>query len=98
MLFFSFTLLQSIAINGVKISMGKGMILEKFANWLKQNVGDNVFKPIGGCISCMASVIGGIFYWGTVLPIFGFYLIEVWAWVCNVFILVVVNQVIYKKI
>lgn len=78
--------------------MQKGMILESFGIWLRKVLGDYWFKPFGGCVACMASVWGSITFWISVLPLFRFGIYEVWIWVMDVFILVSVNSIIYKKV
>jgi hypothetical protein len=93
-----FVVLQSLAINGIKYSMQKGMILENFGLWMKDKLGDYWFKPFGGCVVCMASVWGTITFWISILPIYRFNIYELWVWIMDVFILVSVNSIIYKKV
>jgi hypothetical protein len=96
--FLIFVLLQSLFINGVKYSMSEGMILEGLSKWLRSKLGNYWFKPFGGCVSCMSSVYGTITFWVSIFPIFGFSFYELWVWVVDVFILVVLNFIIYKKL
>ena len=96
--FLIFVILQSFFINGVKYSMGKGMILEGLSNWLRIKLGDYWFKPFGGCVACMASVYGTISYWAAILPIFGANVYEIEIWIFDIFILVSINFIIYKQL
>jgi len=108
-----FVVLQSLAINGwhecftgqklVDGPTGKidyqGMIGYMIApKWIEKNKKKVWLKPIVGCIKCESSVIGGITFWGTVLPIFGFHLIEILPFIFDVFILVYLNFFFYKKV
>lgn len=94
--FFVFVLIQGLAINGVYEAMREKMILNFFRKWLLKQP-SWIANPLGLCVKCMASVWGGIFFWGTVLPIFGFHFIEIWVYIVDVFVLVVVNFQVYKK-
>ena len=109
--FFIFAVLQALAINGIHESMRgsclddiqrgricKGNILYPFKRKLEEYISDYWMNPLGNCVRCMSSLYGGITFWGTVIPIFGFHWIEVWIFVLDVFILVSLNYWIYKKL
>lgn len=93
-----FVVLQSIAINGIYESMRQGNLLYPFKNWLSKYVSNHWMKPLGDCIRCMSTVYGGITFWGTVLPVFGFCYFEIWVFIIDVFILCSLNYYFYKKL
>jgi hypothetical protein len=94
--FLIFVILQGLAINGFQQSMDEGMILNGYKNWLKKQ--KSWFgKPMGLCIRCMASVGGTITFWPAVLYEYGWRPIEIFAWVFDIFILISVNWILYKK-
>lgn len=106
-----FVILQGLAINGIKEvfdgkevnELGKGMVtygnvFYPLRKWLSKYISEYWQKPLWGCIRCMASFYGTITFFVTVLPLFGFNLFEVWVWVCDIFILVTVNWLIYKRV
>ena len=94
-----FVVLQSLAINGVKICFQEGMIFYKFGEWLKVNVNNKeLLRPIFTCIICMSSAWSAITFFTVVLPIYGFKWIELVIWVWDAFILCALNGYIYKKI
>lgn len=109
--FILFAIVQAFAINGIfesargqqrnDLSKGivyEGNILYPFKIWLSKYVSQYWMNPIFNCVKCMASCWGGITFWGTVLPLFGFYWIEIWVFVIDVFVLVSLNYYIYKKL
>lgn len=91
-----FVLFQGLAINGFQQAMDEGMILNGYKNWLK-NRKSWFGKPMGLCIRCMASIGGTITFWPSVLYGFGFKPIEIFAWLFDIFVLVSVNWILYKK-
>lgn len=78
--FFIFCFLQALFINGVHYcfqggcvndikdgKVCKGEIFYKMApRFFERNKNKTWFKPIGGCIKCMASVWGTITFWSVV--------------------------------
>ena len=77
----------------------QGMIGYMIApEWIEKNKKKIWLKPIIGCVKCESSVIGGVIFWGTILPLFGFHFIEIWIWVMDVFILVYLNYFFYKRV
>lgn len=96
--FILFVVLQSLAINGIFESMREGMIFYNFRMWLSKYVSEYWMNPLGNCVKCMSSFYGGITFWGTVIPLFGFHLFEIWIFIFDVFILLVLNYWIYKKL
>ena len=94
-----FVVLQSLAINGVKICFQEGMIFYKFGEWLKRVVKNKeLIRPIFLCINCMASFWSAITFFSMVLPIYGFRWVELVVWVWDAFILCALSGYIYKKI
>jgi len=92
-----FVLFQGLAINGFQQSMDKGMILEGYKKWLERRK-PWVGKPMGLCIKCSASVGGTVTFWPAALYAFGFRPIEIFAWVFDIFVLISINWLIYKKL
>lgn len=96
--FVIFFVLQSIAINGVYESFQPGQIFYLIApGFIERNKNKKWSKPFFSCVRCMASVWGGIFFWGTIIPIFGFHPFEIWVFIFDVFLLVYLNPWFYKK-
>ena len=50
-----FLVINSLFINGLKIAMEEGMILEWLGKWGEKWLG-YLWMPLGGCVTCMASV------------------------------------------
>lgn len=110
--FIIFCVLQSLSIHGIYYAFSGGCLDQldgsKFCNgsifykispsFFEKNRGKCWTMPLWGCYKCMASFWGFVTFWGTVLPLFGFYLFEIWVFIFNVFILVSINSWIYKKI
>lgn len=93
-----FVVLQSLAINGIHESMSEGQVLNPFKKWLSKYVSEYWMNPLGNCVRCMASVYGSITFWFLVVPIFGFYFIEILIFIFDVFILVSLNYFFYKRL
>lgn len=108
-----FVILQSLAINGwhecftgeklidgvTKTIDYQGMIGYMIApKWIEKNKRKAWLKPVIGCIKCESSVMGGITFWGAVIPIFGFHPIEILVFIFDVFILVSLNWFIFKRL
>lgn len=88
-------LLQSIIINGIYRAfklLGLTAYLDKKIKkeWIK--------KPIFKCIECCSSFWGTIIFYPAVIWAYGFHVWEIPVWVCNIFALVVLNFIIFKKI
>lgn len=110
--FFLFVILQGLFINGMyesfrggcvnDITKGKyctGNILYMISpKFFEQHKNKYWSKPLYTCVRCMSSVWGGATFWPVVIYFFGFHLIEFPAYVFDVFVLVAVNPIIYKKI
>lgn len=98
-LFILFVLCQAVAINGIFECFQKGQIFYlMMPDFIERNKEKKWIKPLWGCVRCMSSVWGSIIFWGTVLPIYGFYPIEIWICIWNIIILSVVNIQVYKKL
>jgi hypothetical protein len=92
-----FVLFQGLAINGFNQAMDEGMIFNRYKNWLKKR--KSWFgKPMGLCIKCSASVGGTITFWPAALYAYGWRPIELFTWVFDIFVLVVINFWIFKKL
>lgn len=104
-----FILLQSLLINGVHEAMrGKcindikdgekcsGNILYPFKKWLSKYVPTYFMQPIGECVRCMSSTFGALTYFPTAIYFYGFHWEQIFVYIADVFILVTVNQIIYK--
>lgn len=92
-----FVLFQGLAINGFHQAMDEGMIFNGYKNWLKKRKAW-FGKPMGLCIKCSASVGGTITFWPAALYAYGWRPIELFAWVFDIFVLVVINFWIFKKL
>jgi hypothetical protein len=62
----------SAFINGLFISMDEGMVLNPYLKWLEKKLVKKtcsgvkyhfLYKPLGGCLACMASIFGSIAWW-----------------------------------
>ena len=96
--FMLFTIIQAVIINGIRECFQPGQVFNLIAPaFFKKNMDKKWAKPLFSCVKCMASVWGTITFWGTVLLIFGFHPIQIWVWIWDLFILVVVNFQIYKR-
>lgn len=107
-----FVILQSLVINGIKtcfeggctndIEKGivcKGMIFYKLNPEFFERNKDTWWSPaVFTCIKCMASLWGTITYWPVVLFLFDFHFIEILVFIFDLFILVTLNWIIYKKL
>lgn len=108
-----FVVLQAFAINGVHESMKgsaikddlnhkinyQGNILYMLAPWFFEKYKYRYWaKPIFSCIRCMSSVYGALTYWPVVVILFGFNWVELLIFVWDVFILVSLNYLVYKKL
>jgi hypothetical protein len=98
--FVIFLLVQSLFINGVHYCFEKDNIFYK----IKPSFFDKHKKektwwtmPLWGCVRCMASVYGFATFWPFVIDIFGFHSIEPFVFVMDVFALVTLNWIIYRK-
>lgn len=96
--FFVFAVLQAIFINGVKASMEEGMILFKFSKFFEKIIKSEYWrKPFISCIKCMSSVYGAITFWPTVTLVYGWHWEEIPIFIADVFILIILNWWIYKR-
>lgn len=110
--FFLFVILQALAINGwhecfrfnCVQDINKGQVcngnifFKLFGKFIKKYNGKSWIMPIWGCVKCESSVIGSITFWVTIIPLFGFNFYELWVWIFDMFVLVSLNWLIYKKI
>lgn len=95
--FLIFVLFQALAINGFQQSMDDGMILNPYKKWLQKRK-SWIGKPLGLCIKCSASVGSIVTFWPVALYCYGWHPFELFAWVFDIFVLVSVNFMIYKKL
>lgn len=65
-------ILSSLATCGIRLSMGKGMILAGFRAFVKDlSITRYIKKPIALCVTCMASFYGIPIYWYISLLVHG---------------------------
>ncbi len=95
--FLIFVVLQALAINGWNEAWKIDMIFYPIRKFLLKHIKEVYLKPVILCVKCESSAIGGVTFWMTVLPIFGFHPFEIWIWIMDTFILVTLNWIIYKK-
>lgn len=95
--FLIFVFLQALFINGWNECFKTDMIFYPIRKFLSKYIKEVYLKPIILCVKCESSVIGGITFWGTVLPVFGFNWFLVLVFIMDVFILVTLNWIVYKK-
>lgn len=91
-----FVLFQGLAINGFQQAMDEGMILYPYKKWLQRQK-KWIGKPMGLCIKCSASIGGTVTFWPTVLYNYGWHSFEIFSWIFDIFVLVSVNWIIFKK-
>lgn len=93
-----FVNIQAIFINGVHISFSKEMIFGTIKTWLESKINAKwILKPTIGCVRCMASVWGTLTFWPIVIFLFGFHVEQLFIFVVDVFVLVYLNFIYYKK-
>lgn len=69
----------SLLIVATSVSMEPGMIFESVGRWMSKVFPENsiLHKPMYGCVGCMASIWGVIYYSATsLLPFFDFNALE----------------------
>lgn len=93
-----FVVLQTLFINGWNECFKQDMIFYPVRKFLLKHIPEVYLRPLILCVKCEASIIGSITFWGTVLPIFGFHWFEIWVFIGDVFILVTLNWLVYKKL
>lgn len=54
-------------------------------------------KPLWGCVKCMSSFWGAVTFWPTIISIFGFEWHQIGIFLFDVFVLVTLNWIVYKK-
>lgn len=96
--FLLFVICQSLAINGLKETFSKEHIFYPIAKFMDEKISAEwIKKPVYKCVRCMSSVWGTVTFWGFVIPIFGFYKIEIPIFIFDVFMLVYINYFFYKR-
>lgn len=76
----------------------QGMIFYMMApKFFERNKNKYWAKPLWVCVKCMASVWGAVTYWPVVIWLFGFRWIEIFVFCGDVFILVYLNFLFYKR-
>jgi hypothetical protein len=107
-----FLIVQSLSINGwhecfqgkkwkdiEKGDMSSGNIFYKISpSFFERHRGKAWTMCLWGCVRCESSVIGSITFWGSIVPVFGFHWIEILPYVFDLFALVSINWIIYKKL
>jgi len=59
---FGMLMLISLECLAVRIASNEGMIFEKLDNWLNDNLKSWIYKPLWGCVYCMASIHGSLLF------------------------------------
>lgn len=95
--FILFVFCQAFFINGWNASLDTEMIFNPLKKWVTKVLGGFWSKPIVGCVKCMASFWGSVTYWPVVVFLFGFHCWQLGLFVADVFILIPVTWIIYKK-
>ena len=110
--FTAFCIVQSFVINGVhycfqggcisemnKGKICKGNVFYKInPNFFEKNKGKWWTMPLWSCVRCMSSVHSIWTYWPVVLLLFGFEYWQLYVWVIDVFVLVSLNYMVYKRL
>lgn len=110
--FIIFLVIQGLVINGVHYcfsfsctdDINKGMVCSgnifyKLApKFFQKHKGKTWTLPLWGCVRCQSSVVGSLTYWPVVLLLFGFNPIEIIVWIFDMFALVSITWIIYKRI
>ena len=97
--FLLFAAIQSLVINGIKEAIGKGMILSVFSKFIEKTIKSEYWrKPWVSCVKCMASTYGALTFWPFVLLLFGWHWAEILIYIADVFTLVTLNWLVYKKL
>jgi hypothetical protein len=98
-LFCIFLVLQSLFINGVHYCFEKGNVFYNInPAFFEKNKKKWWAYPLWSCVRCQSSVWGTATFWVAVIYIFGFHPIEIYIYVMDIFILVTLNWIIYKKL
>lgn len=63
-------ILNALAIIGIYLSFGEGMIFRSIGLWIEKKVHDDLTKPLFNCPTCMASIHSVIPFWMTYEPCF----------------------------
>src|ERR1700710_1443884 len=93
--FFGLVIMQAFFINGVHYCFEKGNIFS--SAFTERNKNKWWAKPIWACVRCQSSVWGAITFWIPVIFAYGFRKQEIFIFVADVFILIPLNWIIYKK-
>lgn len=107
-----FSVVQALVINGINFcfsfnctdDINKGVICNgnifyKLApKFFQKHKGKIWTMPLWACVRCMSSVYGTLTYWPVVLILFGFNQFEVIVWIFDIFVLVSLTWIVYKKL
>lgn len=94
-----FILLQGLLINGWHQSQKEGMIFSFIPHFLEKTVkAEWINKMVFKCIRCESSIFGALTFIPVFIYFFGFRWIMIPILISDIFILVTVNWLIYKKI
>ena len=91
-------LITAFTIVGFHICIKKGQILYWYTKYilLYERLPEWLFKPLGGCVTCMASIFGTISFWLKIIhehQIVNSYTLISWVVFC--FSLAILNSIIY---
>ena len=56
-------LVNALAIIGIYLSFGEGMIFRRLGLWVEKNIHYDLTKPLFNCPTCMASIHSVIPFW-----------------------------------
>lgn len=80
------------------MSFSKDMILHSIRKWAEDKIRIQwVIKPTMSCVRCMASFWGAVTFWPIIIFLFEFSLYQIFVFIADVFILVYLNFIYYKK-
>jgi|ERR1700761_9311813 len=97
--FLIFVVLQGLFINGVKYCFEKDSVFYKIAPlFFEKNKGKPWTMNLWGCVRCMSFPYGTITFWAAILSLHGFCCKEILLWIFDIFCLVSVNFIVYKKL
>ena|ERR1700753_116623 len=111
--FIGFCLIQSFFINGVHEAF-KGSAIRDDVNKTISYQGNILYmimprflekykhrywaKNLWTCVKCLSSTYGALTFWPTVIYLFGFKWEEIFIYIIDVFVLVTLNWIVYKKL
>lgn len=97
--FLVLVILQPFLINGAYESFKDGEVLAPLRKYLEKKIESQwMRKPLFACVKCMASVWGAMTFFPVMVPEYGSQWWTLPLFLGDVFILVYLNALIYKKL